>query len=64
MQEKLRKEIKLLKALYGITYRELADCLEIQKNSFYNWLKGYYNLSATKEKNLIELIDLIKNTTR
>lgn len=29
MQEKLRKEIKLLKALYGITYRELADCLEI-----------------------------------
>lgn len=56
MQENLRKQIKLLKALQGVQYSEIAALLEIQKNSFYNWIKGYYNLSAEKEKRLIEII--------
>jgi transposase len=59
MQNKLRKEIKLLKALQGVSYNEIAEHLEIHKNSFYNWLKGYYNLSAEKENRLIEIINLI-----
>lgn len=59
MQENLRKEVKILKALQGVQYSELAAHLEIHKNSFYNWLKGYYNLSAEKEKRLLEIINLI-----
>ena len=59
MQEKLRKKVKILKALQGISYTEIAEHLEIHRNSFYNWLKGYYTLSAEKEKRLIEILDLI-----
>lgn len=59
MQNELRKKIKLLKALQGVSYNEIAEHLEIHKNSFYNWLKGYYNLSAEKENRLIEIINLI-----
>lgn len=60
MQENLRKEIKILKALQNISYAEISEYLEINKNSFYNWLKGYYNLSTEKEKRLIEIISFIK----
>jgi transposase len=59
MQENLRKQIKILKALQSISYGEIAEHLEIHRNSFYNWLKGYYNLSAEKEKRLIEIIEFI-----
>lgn len=59
MQEDLRKRVKILKALQGVQYSELAAYLEIHKNSFYNWLKGYYNLSAEREKRLFEIINLI-----
>jgi hypothetical protein len=60
MQENLRKQVKLLKALQGISYVELAEDLEIHKNSFYNWLCGYFDLSKEKETRLIEIIELIK----
>ena len=40
MNENLRKEVKLLKALQGISYKEVAEFLEIRQDSFYNWLKG------------------------
>lgn len=59
MQEELRKKVKLLKALQNISYAELSEYLEITRNGFYNWLKGYYNLSEEKTKRLIEIIDLI-----
>jgi transposase len=59
MQEKLRKEVKLLKALQGISYNEIAGYLEIHRNSFYNWLKGYYDFSIEKEQRLIEILSLI-----
>lgn len=60
MNEFLRKESKMLKALQGISYKELAEFLEIRQDSFYNWLKGYYNLSAEKQKRLQEIIALLK----
>lgn len=59
MQDKLRNEVKILKALQNITYTEIAEHLEINRNSFYNWLKGYYNLSFEKEKRLQEIIELL-----
>lgn len=59
MQNELRKKVKVLKALQNITYQEIADYLEIHKNSFYNWLNGYYNLSIQKEQRLIEILQTI-----
>lgn len=59
MQEKLRKKVKMLKALQDVSYTSIAEDLEIHRNSFYNWLKGYYNLSAEKENRLNEIINLI-----
>lgn len=59
MQEELRKKVKMLKALQDISYLEIAEYLEINKNSFYNWLKGYYNLSADNTNRLIDIINTI-----
>ena len=56
MQNELRKEIKLLKALQGISYTEIAEHLEIHRNSLYNYLNGQYELSAEKQSRLIEII--------
>lgn len=59
MQENLRRKVKVLKALQNVTYTEIAEDLEINRNSFYNWLSGQYDLSKEKENRLIEIIDLI-----
>jgi hypothetical protein len=42
-----------------VPYIEIAEYLEIHKNSFYNWLKGYYDFGEDTEKRLIEIINLI-----
>lgn len=60
MQDKLRKEVKQLKVFNDITYKEISEYLEIQKNSFYNWLRGYYNLSDEKVDRLKEIICNLK----
>ncbi len=60
MNEALRKQVKELKVYQDITYKELAEYLEIQRNSFYNWLKGYYNLSDDKQRKLNEIINNLK----
>ena len=48
MIEDLRKRCKLAKALNGISYKDLSKYLEIKQDSFYSWLKGYYELSYGK----------------
>lgn len=60
LNDKLRNDVKLLKALQGITYKEMADYLEIRQDSFYNWLKGYYNLGEEKQGRLLEVITCLK----
>ena len=60
MNDFLRKEVKLLKAIQGISYKEIAEFLEIQRNSFYNWLKGYYNFSDERQARLYEVIACLK----
>lgn len=56
MQEKLREQVKIAKALYGkdfnFTYKDIAEMLNMNINSFYNWLSGYYDLGKTKENEL------------
>lgn len=61
MNNFLRKEVKLLKALQGISYTELAESyLEIKKNSFYSWLHGDFDLCLEKQKLLYEVIETLK----
>jgi len=60
MNDKLRKEVKLLKALQGISYKEIADYLEIRQDSFYNWLKGYYDLGEERQNRLFDVIACLK----
>ena len=53
--------MKLLKALQGISYTELAESyLEIKKTSFYSWLHGDFDLSLEKQKLLYEVIETLK----
>lgn len=60
MNDKLRKDVKLLKALQGISYKEIAELLEIRQDSFYNWLKGYYEFGEERQNRLIEVICCLK----
>ena len=60
MNEKLRKEVKLLKALQGISYKEIEEFLEIRQDSFYNWLKGYYEFSEERQRRLLDVIACLK----
>ena len=60
MNDKLRVECKKLKAFQDISYKELAENLEIKTDSFYCWLKGYYNLGLEKQQRLEEIISLLK----
>lgn len=61
-QDYLRKQVKLVKALNDdITYKALAETINISINSFYNWLGGSYSLSYEKEKMLNDITyDLAK----
>lgn len=58
MNDLLRKRVKLLKALQGITYREISSYLEMNESSFNNWLKGLYNLGIERQ---LQLDDIITN---
>ena len=56
----LRKHVRLIKARQGITFKELAEYLEIKQGSFLNWLNGWYELSKEKEQRLQEIIDTLQ----
>ena len=58
MNNELRKQVKLLKALQGISYKEIANYLEIKVDSLYSWLRGNYDFS---EKRLSMLQNVITN---
>jgi DNA-directed RNA polymerase specialized sigma24 family protein len=60
MNEYLRKECKLLKALQGITYTEIAEYLDISPSSFYNWLCNAYDFGEERQNLLNEIIINLK----
>lgn len=57
MNEELRKKCKLLKALQGVSYAEIAEYLEIGASSFYNWICGSYDFGEKKQKRLLNIIN-------
>ena len=60
MNEYLRKECKLLKALQGISYTEIAGYLELSASSFYNLLCNAYDFGEEKQQKLQEIIANLK----
>ncbi len=51
------KEVRLLKALYNVSYSDIAEELGITRNSLYNWMRGSYSFSKQKQQTLQEIID-------
>lgn len=62
MNDYLRHQCKILKAVQGVSYKELAELLEVRQDSFYSWLKGYYDYSDRRQSRLKEILDTIKET--
>lgn len=60
MNDELRKQCKELKVFQGVPYAEIAGFLEVKRNSFYNWLKGYYDFSEERQARLKEVIACLK----
>lgn len=60
MNDKLRLKCKELKILQDISYSEIADQLKIKRNSFYNWMKGYYDFSQETQERLLAIILILK----
>lgn len=56
MTNDLRQQVKLLKVIKNITYKEIALVLGIKPNSFYNWMRGEYELSNTTECKLKNIV--------
>ena len=56
MQNDLRKAVKLYKVENNKSYKEIAIEIRVNKNSFYNWLNGYYDLSEEKTEELKKII--------
>ena len=55
--EKLRYEIKMLKAFgQKITYKEIAEYLQITYGAFLHWLNGQYNFSTKRKEELSIII--------
>lgn len=52
----LRQRVKMLKAIQGISYKELAEYIEISPKSFYSWLNGQYEFSDEREQHLIYVL--------
>jgi len=59
MQDNLRKQVKIIKATYEkeFTYKDISEMLDININSFYNWLNGAYDLGEQKERKLRDFIN-------
>lgn len=57
MNNELRKRVRLIKALQGVSYKEIAYYLEITTNSLYNWLRGQYDLSPERQDVLNDILN-------
>ena len=57
--EELRIRVKQLKVFQGISYKELAEYLEIRVSSLYNWLKCQYSFSHKRKERLEDLLDIL-----
>ena len=57
--DELRKSVKELKAFQNVSYKDIAEYLEIKQSSFYSWLNGQYELSFYKQRQLYDIVDTL-----
>ena len=50
MQTELREKVRIFKIIKKKSYKEIAKELNININSFYNWLNEHYELGEEKER--------------
>ena len=56
-QDELRKQTRIAKAYNeDITFKDFAEAIDIDINSFYNWLNGAYDLSRLKARYLEDIV--------
>lgn len=53
----LRLLIKLLKVNSGLSYKAIAQKLNISESSIYNWLNNQFDFSSETNKKIIKLIE-------
>ena len=58
------KKVRLLKALYNVSYGSIAEELGITRNSLYNWMRGSYSLSKQKQQALQQIIDRFEEVSQ
>lgn len=58
--DNLRIQVKELKCYQDITYKEIAELLEIKQSSFLNFLHNQYDLGIQKQERLQEIINDLK----
>lgn len=56
MNDNFRKQVKMLKCVQNISYKEIAEYLEVNQNSIYSWLAGNFNFSEKRLRRLEEII--------
>lgn len=56
MTKELRRKVKMYKIENEKNYKQIAEELKMNINSFYNWLSGAYELSEEKEIILMGII--------
>lgn len=56
IQDSLRFEVKQLKAVKDISYKEVSELLGMNTRSFYAWLKNNYNLGEEKQCKLFNIV--------
>lgn len=60
-QDYLREEIRKLKKEFSIPFCYLSSKLNMNKNSFYNFMDRQKNLSKEKELKVKEIIERLKS---
>ena len=60
MFDNLRQEAKITKALDGVSFKEMAEAIEVKQTSFYAFIKGQYDLSVEKAILLKEFLALAR----
>lgn len=56
--EALRRKVRLLKANKSIdNYYQIAELLEMNNRSFYNWLQGAFNFGYERKEQLRKLLE-------
>lgn len=56
IDDKLRHDVKILKILNGVSYKEIAEQIGINQSSIYNWLKCDYDFGEDRIAKLQSVI--------